>query len=82
MVAWDARGGRLGRGGGFYDRLFAELTNGVTRVGLAYEFQECPEIPCEPWDVCLDYVITERRVVGCGGAVDEASPEKGGLQWS
>ena len=67
LVAWDRYGGRLGRGGGFYDRLFAELTSGITRVGLAYEFQEYAELPRDPWDVSLDYVITERRIVRCGG---------------
>jgi 5-formyltetrahydrofolate cyclo-ligase len=79
VVGWDIRGGRLGRGGGFYDRLFAVLTGGVTRVGLAYEFQECPELPRDPWDVSLDYVITERRIVQCGGVV---SLQKGELQLS
>lgn len=79
LVGWDIRGGRLGRGGGFYDRLFATLTSGITRIGLAYEFQECPELPRDPWDVSLDYVITERRIVQCGGVL---SLQKGELQLS
>jgi 5-formyltetrahydrofolate cyclo-ligase len=82
LVAWDRCGGRLGRGGGFYDRLFAELTSGITRVGLAFEFQEYAELPRDPWDVSLDYVITERRIVRCGGLLAEASLQKGGLQLS
>lgn len=82
LVAWDRYGGRLGRGGGFYDRLFAALTSGITRVGLAFEFQEYAELPREPWDVSLDYVITERRVVRCGGLSAAASFQKGGLQLS
>jgi 5-formyltetrahydrofolate cyclo-ligase len=81
VVGWDVHGCRLGRGGGFYDRLFAELTTGITRVGLAYEFQECAELPRDPWDVSLDYVITERRIVQCGCVV-EPSVQKGGLQLS
>ena len=80
VVAWDRQGSRLGRGGGFYDRFFAELMTGITRIGLAYEFQECPGLPRDPWDVPLDYVITERRIVQCGGA--EVSFQKGGLQIS
>ena len=80
VVGWDATGCRLGRGGGFYDRLFTTLTTGVTRVGLAYEFQECPALPRDPWDVSLDYVITERRIVQCDAA--HASLQKGGLQLS
>jgi 5-formyltetrahydrofolate cyclo-ligase len=82
VVAWDAPGGRLGRGGGFYDRLFTRLPRAITRVGLAYEFQEYPDLPRDPWDVCLDYVITERRLVRCGGAGMDASLQKGGLQVS
>jgi 5-formyltetrahydrofolate cyclo-ligase len=82
LVAWDRYGGRLGRGGGFYDRLFAGLTSGITRVGLAFEFQEYAELPRDPWDVSLDYVITERRIVRCGGLVAQASFQKGGLQLS
>lgn len=82
VVAWDRYGVRLGRGGGYYDRLFATLTSGITRVGLAYEFQECAELPRDPWDVSLDFVITERRIVRCGGPVAEASVQKGGLQLS
>jgi 5-formyltetrahydrofolate cyclo-ligase len=80
VVGWDQQGGRLGRGGGFYDRILAKLTEGVTRVGLAYEFQECPALPRDPWDIALEYVITERRIVRCGSVVRQASLQKGGLQ--
>ncbi|HVO26447.1 MAG TPA: 5-formyltetrahydrofolate cyclo-ligase [Candidatus Margulisiibacteriota bacterium] len=80
VVGWDATGQRLGRGGGFYDRLFAALTTGITRVGLAYEFQLCPELPRDPWDIPLDYVITERRTVRCERT--GAALQKGGLQLS
>ena len=81
VVAWDQQGTRLGRGGGFYDRLFARLTDGCVRVGLAYEFQEWPELPRDPWDVSLHYVITERRLVRCRGTVvGEAPLQKGGMQ--
>jgi 5-formyltetrahydrofolate cyclo-ligase len=82
VVAWDERGTRLGRGGGFYDRLFAALTDAVVRVGLAYEFQECPRLPRDPWDISLHYVITERRLVRCGQGevVPVRSLQKGGMQ--
>jgi 5-formyltetrahydrofolate cyclo-ligase len=90
VVAWDRYGTRLGRGGGFYDRLFATLTSGITRVGVAYEFQECAALPRDPWDALLHFVITERRLVRCGGSPRsglpcgglpvEVSVQKGGLQ--
>jgi 5-formyltetrahydrofolate cyclo-ligase len=64
VVGWDESGGRLGRGGGFYDRIL-ELNPEILRVGLAYEFQQVPELPRDSWDVPLDFVITERRIVQC-----------------
>ena len=79
VVAWDYTGTRLGRGGGFYDRLLSALDPHVVWVGLGYEFQMFPELPRDPWDVSMDYVITERRVVACGDG-REASVQKGGLQ--
>jgi 5-formyltetrahydrofolate cyclo-ligase len=82
LVAWDRHGTRLGRGGGFYDRIFAGALRSILRVGLAYEFQQSPELPREPWDVPLDYVITERRIVQCvrGSVARTVSLQKGGLQ--
>lgn len=79
VVAWDQAGTRLGRGGGFYDRLLATLDQQVVRIGLAYEFQAFPELPRDPWDVSMHYVITERRVVACGDG-REALLQRGGLQ--
>lgn len=83
VVAWDETGTRLGRGGGFYDRVFAQLAAGIVRVGLAYELQRWPELPREPWDVPLHYVITEQRIVRCTRpeAVQPALLQKGGLHW-
>ena len=82
VVAWDRTGTRLGRGGGFYDRLFAGLDSEIVRIGLAYEFQEIEDLPRDPWDVPLHYVITERRVVDCGGGggTRHEPLQKGGLQ--
>ncbi len=81
MVAWDAVGTRLGRGGGFYDRLFAGLAMEVLRIGLAYEFQQCTELPRDAWDVPVHYVITERRIVPCRhDYVSVPALRKGGLQ--
>lgn len=66
VVAWDEFGGRVGRGGGFYDQLLANIAPDSLAVGLAYEFQRLPRVPRDSWDTCLHYVITERRVVACG----------------
>lgn len=61
LLAFDHRGGRLGQGGGHYDRTFAELRGikPVLVVGLAYSAQALPEIPMEPHDQRLDAILTE-----------------------
>jgi 5-formyltetrahydrofolate cyclo-ligase len=58
LVGWDKRGGRLGMGGGFYDRSLSDVA-GPLLVGLAHELQQVDDIPRENWDVLLDYVATE-----------------------
>jgi 5-formyltetrahydrofolate cyclo-ligase len=65
-VAFDARGNRLGRGLGWYDRLLKRWHAGAVFAGLAYDFQIAGEVPAEPWDEKVHYVITETRTIDCG----------------
>ena len=65
-VAFDLCGHRLGRGGGWYDRLLKRLTNQALFVGLAYEFQLVEHVATAKWDQDVHYVITEERVIDCG----------------
>ncbi len=58
LVAFSARGGRLGMGGGYYDRALAG-SNGALLVGLAHSCQQVPELPADTWDVKMSLVITE-----------------------
>ncbi|MBF0124113.1 MAG: 5-formyltetrahydrofolate cyclo-ligase [Magnetococcales bacterium] len=64
VVAFDLQGGRLGYGGGYYDRCLAGITHRHTGkpylVGLAYQFQQVAALPREPHDVQLDVVVTEQ----------------------
>ena len=65
LVAFDARGYRLGYGGGFYDRSIEELSaiHPVRAIGIAYSAQEAPEpLPIEPTDQPLEAVITEHGI--------------------
>jgi len=62
-VAFDRRGGRLGRGRGHYDATLARLPRGAFRVGLAFESQVVAAVPAEPHDEPLDAVVTESRVI-------------------
>ena len=61
LVAFDRHGGRLGYGGGFYDRTLEGLRarGPVLAIGFAFAAQEAEDLPLEPTDQPLDLVITE-----------------------
>jgi 5-formyltetrahydrofolate cyclo-ligase len=67
LLGFDARGRRLGNGGGWYDRALAAARQGRRPwlVGYAFAAQETGSVPAEPWDVRLDAVITERGMRRC-----------------
>lgn len=60
LVGFDAQGGRLGYGGGFYDRTLEALRarGPVTAIGFAFDAQEAPALPQEPTDQPLDMIVT------------------------
>jgi len=58
-LGFDARGGRLGRGKGHYDRLLAGFAG--MKIGVAFDFQILPEVPREPHDIALNAVVTPTR---------------------
>jgi 5-formyltetrahydrofolate cyclo-ligase len=64
LVGFDNTGGRLGMGGGFYDRTFAfsrlRPRLAPKLIGVAHDFQRVQELPIEPWDIPLHSVITDR----------------------
>jgi len=61
LLAFDRRGFRLGRGGGYYDRTLETLRarSQVLAIGLAYAAQEVPDVPCDCRDQRLDRLLTE-----------------------
>ncbi len=61
-VAFDARGGRMGHGFGFYDRLLENARPDAPLVALAFECQMFPEIPMAGHDVFMDAIVTEKAV--------------------
>lgn len=61
-LAWDRQGHRLGRGAGYYDRLFANPRWRGFRAGLFFAAQEIPAIPPDHWDADLHAVITENEI--------------------
>lgn len=68
LVGFDARGHRLGMGGGWYDRSFAFRNRRADNpqspppwlVGAAFAAQQLDALAAEPWDVVLDAICSER----------------------
>lgn len=65
LVGWDAQGGRLGMGGGYYDRTLSGIC-GPVLVGLAHDCQQVEHIPRQSWDIVLDYIATDTSLYQCG----------------
>ncbi len=62
-VAFSSDGGRLGMGGGYYDRFLSGVSAPI--VGLAYEMQIVESLPMAEHDRFVDMVVTELRVIRC-----------------
>jgi len=62
MNGWDAQGYRLGYGAGFFDRTLAALAKRPVVIGVSYEAARLDTIYPQPWDIPMDYVVTERGV--------------------
>lgn len=62
-VAFDRRGGRLGRGGGHYDRAFPPATAAPLLLGVAFSFQLVDAVPVGPADRRVDGIVTELGIV-------------------
>ena len=69
LLGFDARGTRLGYGGGYYDRTLAAMAKKPRLVGLAFAAQELDRIPREAHDVPLDAIVTEAGVRHFGNSV-------------
>lgn len=62
LLAFDARGYRLGYGGGFYDRTLQALRaqRPTIAIGFAFAAQQVDAVPNDAFDQCLDAVVTEQ----------------------
>ena len=74
LVGFDQQGNRLGMGGGFYDRTFSfkqKTKNGESSnrpkcpalMGVAHSCQELPSLAGEAWDVQLDCIVTDQKII-------------------
>lgn len=63
LVGFDEQGGRLGMGGGFYDRTFSQAGRWPRKpklFGVAHQCQKVEKLPIDSWDIPLDGVITDK----------------------
>lgn len=63
-LAFTEKGGRLGYGGGYYDRFLAE-NSGIFTIAPAYEAVIADELPAEEHDIQINAIVTEERLVLC-----------------
>lgn len=63
-LAFDLKGQRLGYGQGFFDRYLSELPGPKPLlIGFAYDFQVVDALPGDKWDIPVDAVVTESRIL-------------------
>jgi 5,10-methenyltetrahydrofolate synthetase len=67
MVGWDAKGYRLGYGGGYFDATLAALSPRPVAVGLSYEAARLETIFPMAHDIAMDFVVTEAAIYEAGG---------------
>jgi 5-formyltetrahydrofolate cyclo-ligase len=63
-VAFDRVGRRVGRGGGFYDRLLPQYR--ASRAGICFDFQCLGAVPAEKHDLRMNWVVTETQILKFG----------------
>jgi 5-formyltetrahydrofolate cyclo-ligase len=63
-IAFDEFGNRIGHGMGYYDRLLIYSKNSI-HIGLAFEFQLLNKLPVDDYDMGVDAIITEKRLIYC-----------------
>lgn len=64
-VAFCKDGARLGYGGGYYDKLLARFTHRPTLVAAAFALQMVAELPQEPTDLHVEWIVTEQEILAC-----------------
>jgi 5-formyltetrahydrofolate cyclo-ligase len=62
-IAFDEKGGRIGSGDGYYDRLIPHLPITTRKVSLALDDQIIPIVPIESHDKYVDIIITDKRII-------------------
>ena len=63
-LAFDHDGGRLGQGGGYYDRLLTQLPASTPVVALAFDCQITDQVPTTAHDIPVHRIVTESSIHG------------------
>jgi 5-formyltetrahydrofolate cyclo-ligase len=64
-LGFDRRGNRLGRGGSYYDRFFANTELKAIKCGLGFAEQLVDTVPVVDHDVPVDLLVTDKEIVHC-----------------
>lgn len=64
-VSFGTLGGRVGFGGGHYDRMLARCHDRCLRIGLAFDWQLQPRVPMEAHDAVMNWIVTDKRTLAC-----------------
>ncbi|NBG87353.1 5-formyltetrahydrofolate cyclo-ligase [Isachenkonia alkalipeptolytica] len=64
-LAFTTSGYRIGYGGGYYDRFLPTLEQNPVTIALALDFQIVDSLPIDRYDVPVDMIVTESRVIDC-----------------
>jgi 5-formyltetrahydrofolate cyclo-ligase len=62
-VVFDENCNRIGLGAGYYDRFLMNKLSSTPTIGLAYDYQIIDKVPVDKFDVPLDFIITDKRII-------------------
>ncbi|MEO8855348.1 MAG: 5-formyltetrahydrofolate cyclo-ligase [Burkholderiaceae bacterium] len=65
-IGFDARGYRLGYGGGFFDRTLAAMAPQPLKIGVAFELSRMASIQPQPHDIPMDFIVSEAGIYHVG----------------
>lgn len=63
--AFSPEGGRLGMGGGYYDRYLTRVRREIPKIGVAYHWQIQETLPLLPHDIAMTHLATDRDWTAC-----------------
>lgn len=64
-LAFDINGYRLGYGKGYYDKFFSQYCKSGFKIGFAFDIQITDNVPHDEYDVKLDGIVTDKRIIYC-----------------